>query len=208
MLEGIHNIIFDLGGVIINLDMERTFTAFRALAEREDVPLYTLAQQHDLFKRFEVGAVSPDEFVTELKALMDKPALDKETIHAAWNAMLMDIPAERLALLKRLKQHYRTYLFSNTNALHFDAFNAYLLQAFNEPNLEPYFHKTYYSHLMGIRKPDAQAFQQILDENGLKAQETLFLDDTAGHLLGAEQVGIRTQLITAEQTIMDIFKHY
>jgi HAD superfamily hydrolase (TIGR01509 family) len=203
----IKNIIFDLGGVIINLDMERTFEAFRQLAGTADIPMYTYTRQHEIFKQLEIGAISPEDFVAELQRIFGNGVSSRQ-IQDAWNAMLLDIPPARLQLLKDLKAKYRTYLFSNTNVLHYNAFNAYLLKEFQSLTLEPYFHKTYYSHLMGKRKPDEAAFQQILDENGLKAEETLFLDDTPGHLEGAARAGIQTHLVTAEDTIMDILKDF
>ena len=202
-LEKINNIIFDLGGVIINLDMESTYWAFKELAGGQDVPLFNYTVQHEIFKQFEVGAIDTPTFLHGLKSLIG-PSTDAQLI-GAWNAMLLDIPAERVALLKKLKERYRTFLFSNTNHIHFEGFNKILKDAHGIPNLDPLFEKVYFSHTMGKRKPDVASFLQIINENGLDPAETLFLDDTAGHLEGAKAAGLQTMLVSNEHHILKIF---
>jgi putative hydrolase of the HAD superfamily len=203
-LEKINNIIFDLGGVIINLDMESTYWAFKELAIGKEVPLFTYTIQHEIFKQFEVGAIDTPTFLKGLRELIG-PASDAQLI-AAWNAMLLDIPTERVALLRKLKGKYRTFLFSNTNQIHFEGFNKILNDAHGLPNLDPLFEKVYFSHIMGLRKPDVASFLQIINENGLVPSETLFLDDTAGHLEGAKLAGLQTMLVSDENQIVDIFR--
>lgn len=202
-LEKINNIIFDLGGVIINLDMERTYHAFKKLAGEREVPMFNLTIQHEIFKQFEVGAIDTPTFLDGMRALIG-PYTDAQ-LTDAWNAMLLDIPAERVALLRELKQKYRTFLFSNTNQIHFDGFNKILNEAHGLPGLDPLFEKVYFSHTMGLRKPDVASFLQIINENGLVPAETLFLDDTAGHLEGAKIAGLQTMLVSNEQHILKIF---
>lgn len=202
-LEKINNIIFDLGGVIINLDMESTYWAFKELAGGKDVPLFNYTVQHNIFKQFEVGAIDTPTFLSELGSLIGTVS-DAELI-GAWNAMLLDIPAERVELLKKLKTRYRTFLFSNTNQIHFEGFNKILFDAHGLETLDPLFERVYFSHTMGMRKPDVASFLQIINENDLNPAETLFLDDTRGHLEGAEKAGLQTMLVSDSNTILDIF---
>lgn len=205
MHKNIKNVIFDLGGVIINIDMPLTFKAFAQLAPNKDIPNYTYNYQAPIFKQYEVGAISSAEFRDGLRDLIGEPLTDTQ-IDDAWNAMLLDIPAQRMDLLLDLKEQYRTFLFSNTNAIHYDAFNKVVESEFGEPTLDKYFERTYYSHIMQQRKPDAASFRTILDDNGLLATETLFLDDTPGHLEGAKTLGIQTELVSPENDILTIFK--
>lgn len=205
MHKNIKNVIFDLGGVIININMPLTFKAFAQLAPNKDIPNYTYNYQAPIFKQYEVGAISSAEFRDGLRDLIGEPLTDQQ-IDDAWNAMLLDIPAQRMDLLLDLKEQYRTFLFSNTNAIHYDAFNKVVEAEFGEPTLDKYFERTYYSHIMQQRKPDADAFRTILDDNGLLATETLFLDDTPGHLEGAKTLGIQTELVSLENDILTIFK--
>lgn len=204
-LNDVKNIIFDLGGVIINLDMMRTLTAFRELAGTDDVPQYTYEKQHSLFKEYEVGAISTQQLHEGVRQLIGKPVADAD-IDAAWNAMILDIPPERFELLKQLKTRYRIFLLSNTNEIHYDCFNAYIKTAYGMDGLEPYFEQVYYSHLIGMRKPNADIFEHVLNQNGLLAEETLFLDDTPGHLEGAAKLGLQTMLVTPDNGILHIFK--
>ena len=183
--------------------MGRTFEAFARLAGTSNIPEYNFQTQAQIFKDFEVGSITPEVFVTEMVTLLGGRVTGQEIIDA-WNAMLLDIPQQRLDLLLSLKKQYRTFLFSNTNQIHYDAFNKILLDAHGRATLDEFFNRAYYSHTMGMRKPDAAAFQRILDENGLVASETLFLDDTPGHLEGAKLLGIQIQLVTAENGIMEI----
>lgn len=205
MSKKVKNIIFDLGGVIINIDMPLTFKAFAELAPDKDIPNYTYNYQAPIFKQYEVGAISSAEFRDGLRQLIGAPLTDQQ-IDDAWNAMLLDIPAERMQLLENIKSEFRTFLFSNTNAIHYDAFNKIVADNFGVPTLDGYFERTYYSHTMQQRKPDAASFQTILDDNGLLAEETLFLDDTPGHLEGAKALGIQIARVTPENDILTILK--
>lgn len=206
-MQQIKNIIFDLGGVIINLDMPATTQAFIMLAQKYKVTQTDFHAEHLVFKEFEVGAISSETFRSTIKKLLHKDISDAE-VDFAWNAMLLDIPAERLALLSALKNNYNTFLFSNTNAIHYNAFNKILFDAHGHHTLDIFFHKAYYSHIMGKRKPNAEGFLQILNENNLHPAETLFLDDTQMHLDGAAQLGIHTEKVTAENTIHEILKNF
>lgn len=206
-MQEIKNIIFDLGGVIINLDMHATTNAFTELAQKYNVTQTDFHAEHPVFKEFEIGAISPQAFRNTIKDLLHKNISDAE-IDFAWNAMLLDIPAERLELLSALKNKYNTFLFSNTNNIHYHAFNKILFDAHGYKLLDDFFQKAYYSHIMGKRKPNADGFLQILNENDLHPAETLFLDDTQMHLDGAAQLGIHTQKVTAENTIHEILKNF
>ncbi|MCK7558523.1 HAD-IA family hydrolase [Chitinophaga sedimenti] len=124
----------------------------------------------------------------------------------AWNAMLLDFPVARLQLLQQLQNYYDTFLLSNTNAIHHTAFNARLMQTRGLPSVDMFFNKAYYSHKIGLRKPEKEAYQLILDENRLDPAATLFIDDTLPNIVAAQELGIRTIHLQAPQTILDIFR--
>jgi len=205
-MQNIKNLIFDLGGVIMNIDFKKTEEAFRLLGLENFSNHINQFHITDFFRQYEIGLISDDEFVEGISKLMDKPA-DADKIIAAWNALLLDFPPERIDLLKKLKTKYRTFLLSNTNSLHFKEFNQRL---FNEQGvyLEDIFEKTYYSHTANLRKPDAAIFQLVLNENDLNPTETLFIDDTALNFPEAEKLGIRVQHVTPVNgiTTIELFK--
>lgn len=183
----ITTIIFDLGGVILNLDQERTLRAFKRLG----VDMDEINEISTIFSDFEMGKINADDFrqaiMTHLKGTVTESEID-----AAWNAMLLDLPAERLTYLKFLRKSFNVHLLSNTNSIHIDAFNKYLLD--EHPNLDWYaqFDKVYYSYEIGLRKPNKDIYEFVLQENNLKPHECLFIDDLKANLNGAGHVGMHT----------------
>lgn len=198
-------IIFDLGGVILNIDYNATINAFKELGKSNFETLYQQAHQDRIFDQFEVGAVSAQEFRDYLKSFLPQGTTD-EQINKAWNVMLLDLPAKRVDLLKRLANSHRLFLFSNTNEIHLVEFREIIRRQYDNANLlEELFEKTYYSHLLEQRKPNAEAFQFILDQNHLDPMNTLFIDDSEQHIEGAKKVGLETYLLQGED-IVDIFE--
>ena len=186
----IKNIIFDLGGVIINLDYNRTANAFKELGFQHFDTIYSQKKQEHLFDDFEKGILSPEQFRSILKQHFNKPVSDLE-IDQAWNAMLLDIPAEKMELLNQLQTNYRIFLLSNTNIIHVKAFTAILENAYGPNAFEKVFEKVYYSCFLKMRKPDHEIFEMVINENKLIKEETIFIDDSIHHVEGAIRSGIR-----------------
>jgi glucose-1-phosphatase len=202
-MQGVKNIIFDLGGVIINLDNQRTEDAFIAMGAKGLREYFGHGHAASFFKEYEVGRIDDRQFIDSIKELTGLKAPD-ETIIRAWNALLMDFPPERIQLLKELRKKYRTFLFSNTNALHLAALQQTYATTFGKgTTLEEQFEKTYYSHTMGLRKPDTASFEYILRENNLRAPETLFVDDALVNVEGAEQAGLRGLYLRPGISLLD-----
>ena len=202
-MQGIKNIIFDLGGVLLNLDIPRTEQAFASMGAKDFRQYFGHGFAASFFADYEIGKISDRQFIDELKNLNGISSPD-ETIVDGWNAMLLDFPPERIALLKALRKRYRLFLFSNTNALHLAAFRQTYRDAFGESTLEDHFEKAYYSHLLGMRKPNKDSFTQILTENGLKGSETLFVDDAAINVEAAVEAGLQGFYLRPGMTILDI----
>jgi len=205
-MKNIRNIIFDLGGVIIHLDFNRTRKAFLDLGLSEFDSVYSKAQQNELFDEFDKGNITPASFRDEIRKHIGKTVSDAE-IDNAWNAMLLDVPEEKLRILKELQTKYRTFLLSNTNVIHVESFSAELKRVHNVTDFTDYFEKCYYSCDIGRRKPDVETFQFVLDENGLSAAETLFIDDSPQHLEGAMQCGIQTFFHEQNQPLRAVLEH-
>ena len=199
MKEEIKNIIFDLGGVLLNIDYNRTKNYFEELGIKDFDCVFTQYKQSKIADLFETGKASDKEFYEEVT---NGSAISWEDFELAWNAMLLDFPKERFELLKKLKTKYRLFLCSNTNSIHLKSFKKEV-NKFNE-KFDDLFEKTYYSHLVGLRKPNTEIFQLILEENNLKPSETLFIDDTTIHLEGANKIGIKT-IHVSEVSVKEIF---
>ena len=197
------SIIFDLGGVIINLSVPDTFAAFARASGKSPDEVSKYASHH-VFLDYEKGLTSDQQFREEVKSILDWKA-DDEVFDHCWNAMLLDIPIERLQLLERLKKEYRIYLLSNTNGIHLNKFNSILTDLTGRESMDHYFHKAYYSHRMKMRKPDTEIFEFVLKENQLNPAETLFLDDNVSNLEGAAQTGIQTFHVKSPDLIFSLF---
>jgi len=204
--KDIQNIIFDLGGVILNIDYNLTTEAFGDLGAQDFESLFTQAKQVNLFDKLDKGIISPEEFRDGIRRITSLDMSDQQ-IDLAWNAMLLDLPAVRLDLLKKIKHHYKTYLLSNTNAIHFDEYNKYLQNQHGINNLSNLFNEEYYSHIINNRKPNKEIFNLILNENGLKPEETLFIDDSIQHVEAANKIGILAYHLNIPQgeTIEELF---
>jgi glucose-1-phosphatase len=204
----VKNLIFDLGGVILDLDVPRTITELSKLTWIEPAKVTEIFRLSPGFLEFEKGLMQEGEFRRFVRSTFDIKATDEE-IDSCWNAMLLTIPPARLDLLTILKEKYKTFLLSNTNTIHLDYINNKILPAMDGVvTLDDYFHKTYYSHLMKKRKPEAKIFLQVLEENGLEASETLFLDDNADNIEGAKKVGLKTAFVNTNNFILDYFHEY
>lgn len=207
-MQNIKNIIFDLGGVILNIDFKKTNEAFHLLGLKDFGQYINQFHISDLFLRYETGQIDDLEFIDNVAKLSDAP-MSKDQIVEAWNALLLDFPKERIELLKKIKSDYRTFLLSNTNSLHLQEYNKRL---HNEQGfyVEDLFEKAYYSHVVKMRKPHSEIFQLVLDENNLIPSETLFIDDTYSNFEEAQSLGINIHHLEHGTTItgMDIFKPY
>lgn len=206
-MEGIKNIIFDLGGVILNIDYKLSQVAFEALGIPNFEEMYSKFKQNNLFDELETGLITGTAFIEAIK-LQSKLPLHESDILNAWNAMLLDFPLRRLQILQQLQLHFNTYLLSNTNEIHEKEFNARLQQTCGYPTLAVFFDKIYLSHRIGMRKPNQEVFEKILHDNHLKANETLFIDDSLQHIEGAMRVGLRTIHLKDGMTMeTDIFRN-
>lgn len=186
----IKNIIFDLGGVIMNIDFKLTENAFAALGFTDFKQHMTQFHITPFFEQYETGKIDDAAFIKGVQQIAGKALSDQQVVDA-WNALLLDFPPAHIALLEKIKNEYRIFLLSNTNSLHYEAFQQ-TLQAQTGKKLEDLFEKTYYSHTAHLRKPHASIYQLLLDENKLLPAETLFIDDTASNFSGAEALGIQT----------------
>jgi glucose-1-phosphatase len=205
-LPNIRNIIFDLGGVILNLHLQASVDALNTLSRSGKKIPYSMKAQTDLFDALETGRIEPETFRRRLREEYDLVG-DDTALDTAWNAMLLDLPAERIALLERLGQTHRLFLLSNTNAIHLLRFQEIFRQSCSLPSLDALFEKAYYSHLLGRRKPHPEVFEHIVEENNLEKNATLFVDDSYQHIQGARQAGIHAYHLQPPQTITDLFQH-
>ena len=202
-MQNFKNIIFDLGVVFLNIDFLRTEQAFADLGIKSFPALYSQHHASDLFELLETGKIEPPIFYDRFREQAQTKSSDTQ-IRNAWNAMLLDFPVERLQWLDGIRKKYRIFLFSNTNAIHYEAFMEIFGKINSQQNFNDYFIAAYYSHQVGIRKPYPSAFTEILKLQELKASETLFIDDTYKNIEGAEKAGLLTLHLKSPETVLDL----
>ena len=199
-------IIFDFGGVLFNIDYSRPISAFRELGMKNFEEVYSQSQQDGLFDELEIGSISKEEFINGLKVHFDRPVSDQELLEA-WNVILLDIPKHRIDKVNQLRKNYRTFLLSNTNALHVEAFESIIDETMGIDHFRAAFEKIYYSNEMGMRKPHVEIYQELLLNHGLDPKKTLFIDDTIRHVEGARKAGLYAHhFIVGEDEVEELFK--
>ena len=202
-MQGIQNIIFDLGGVILNIDNLITEKAFESMGARDFHRYFGHGFAASFFRDYEIGRISDTQFIDQLRQLTGTSVPD-QAIVKGWNAMLLDFPAERIDLLKKLGEKYTLYLFSNTNALHLAELRNIYARTFDGGSLEAHFTKAYYSHLLRLRKPDLASFRHIIEENKLDPRSTLFVDDALVNVEGANAAGLVGYYLKPGMSILEI----
>jgi HAD superfamily hydrolase (TIGR01509 family) len=202
-MKKIKNIIFDLGGVILNLDFKKTELAFAALGIGNFNEYYTLQTATPLFENLEIGKISTGVFYDEFRKLVKTQLTNDEIMHA-WNAMLLDFPPERIEWLKEIKSRYNIYLLSNTNEIHYNSFINTFKQQIGNYNFDDLFIKAYYSHKIGLRKPSREIFEAVLKKENLQSAETLFIDDSVANIEAAKLIGVQTIHLPSPKTILEL----
>ncbi|MEO6639135.1 MAG: HAD family phosphatase [Ginsengibacter sp.] len=193
-MKNIETIIFDLGGVILNIDYNRTKDAFEKSGVNHFNSMYSQSEADQLFKKLETGNISEDNFYAEFRKCTSMP-LSNEQIESCWNAMLLDFREDTLLFLDTLKSKYRLFLLSNTNIIHYKKFEKIYQEKKRAHSFDFFFEKPYYSFEMGLRKPDANCYDFVLQENNLLPATTLFIDDTAKNIETARMLGMQTVLL-------------
>ena len=204
--NSVKHIIFDLGGVIVDIDFNRAINAFIELGAEDFDAFFNHASQVNLFDRMDRGEVSPKEFRDELRSITGLSVSD-EQIDKAWNAIIIGLPERRLHLLKESGKNYKTYLLSNTNAIHMKTFTEMLKEEFGSKGIETYFDQSYLSFEIGMRKPEERIFKHVIKSNNLDVSETLFIDDSPQHIEAAAALDINTYLFRPdEEQLEDLFE--
>ncbi|MBL0884671.1 MAG: HAD family phosphatase [Chitinophagaceae bacterium] len=202
-MSAFRNILFDLGGIFLNIDYQKTEQAFIDLGIHDFGQLFSQQFSNHLFEELETGKILPHDFYEAFRK-QTNTSLSNETIQHAWNAMLLDFPEERLVWLERIAQQYPVYLFSNTNIIHYQCFISIFEQNFPQKPFNNYFRKAYYSHELGLRKPYPESYVKIMELENLDPKETLFIDDTPKNIEGAQQAGLQTILLNNGRTVLDL----
>ena len=204
MTAKIKNIIFDLGGVILDIDEK---VVYREL-EKMGIDIQQLARSKEfmeIISKFDIGVYTAPTFRKKVKAYLGLEKMTDQKFDSIWNAMLLDIPRERIEAIEKVKKHYKIFLMSNTNEIHYDLYVRDLQLRFGYNEFDELFNKAYFSFDIHLEKPDLRFFELILDHEHLLPEETLFIDDTAKNIAAAKELGIHTYHISRDELVRNLF---
>ena len=205
-MQKIDSIIFDLGNVVLPLqDMDLWHSKVKSLFIKPEE--YEKLVQKNFFSDFEKGLIDSEKFLEVLERNTDSK-YSSEHIIDVWNFILGDLPDTRVDFLLRLKKKYQLFLLSNTNSIHIDYLLKDIHKKYGRNILEEIFDVCYYSYEIKMLKPDAEIYQYVLNEQKLKPENTLFLDDRADNIAGASVLGIQTILVNLNADIADLLSDF
>lgn len=185
------NVIFDLGNVVIDIDLSITLKRFGKLGFKQEGNFLNKFKQSGIFSEFEEGKISGDGFINGIKDQMNANVSYQE-VSDAWDALMGDYKQDRIETILKLKQTHQVILLSNTNVIHIEGCkNRVPLVG----SLDKLFNRLYYSYEMGMSKPSAQIFEAVLNDANINAEETLFLDDGPANIKVAQSLGIESWLV-------------
>ena len=206
MTPRIKNIIFDLGGVILDIDESLILKELKKNGI-DSIQLIHSKEFEEIMSCFDTGIYTASTFRKRMKALIGQEKMTDQKFDSIWNAMLLDIPRERIEAIEQVKKHYKIFLMSNTNEIHYDLYIRDLQLRFGYNEFDELFHKSYFSFAEHLEKPDPRFFELILDHEGLQPEETLFIDDTEANIKAAQSLGIQTYHISREELVRNLFNN-
>ncbi len=201
----IENIIFDFGGVIIDIDPLLTIKEFEKLGFHDIEKLKSKDFYQKVIFKFEKGIDTPAVFRDKLRKYLQMDLADQQ-LDDAWNALLYDIPEERIRIIEQVKKHYPIYLLSNSNEIHYDLFVRDLQLRFGYHEFDKLFDKAYFSFDLHLAKPHVEIFEFIINQHQLNPEKTLFIDDRIENIEGAHKSGLKTYHLISPRRILDIFQ--
>jgi glucose-1-phosphatase len=205
-MNPIANILFDFGNVIIDIDSAGAFERIAAFRSQDMNEETYRTQIIHLAEKFEVDAISKDDFISGILDLTS-PDTRAEDVVDAWNSMLVGIPKYRFGMLESLKQNFNLLLLSNTNQLHIAWVHEHLESTHGIDDFESrFFHDVYYSHMIKARKPDPAAFLHVIESSYITPAKTLFIDDVQEYLDAAGKLGFQTMLSPPQEEIAETLK--
>ncbi|QCD41777.1 HAD family phosphatase [Duncaniella dubosii] len=190
----IKNLLFDLGGVIMDLDRDRCVRAFERLGMKDADDFLGVYGQKGAFLALESGKIDADEFHRQVRPMIDRPKVSDEEIDNAFNEFLVGIPVARLEALRALRKDYKIYLLSNTNPI---MINSRIAEEFRKEGFEmaDYFDGIFTSYEAGCCKPGKEIFDYTEREGHIKPDETLFFDDSQANVDAARSYGFNAVLV-------------
>jgi epoxide hydrolase-like predicted phosphatase len=199
-------VIFDFGNVIINIEFQRIYQTFAKFTSKPIAYIEKRITEDQIFRRYESGQFTDEEFREVIRQTLGFPLSDHE-VDTAWNAILLDIPSDRIDLIHKIRQKYPVFLLSNTNNIHITASNNYLKKTHGIKSLDILFDKLFLSYEMGMWKPDTEIYYEVLRSINLEPNEVVFFDDNLQNIESAKAIGMQTILVESTTSVVEYCKN-
>ena len=200
----IRHIIFDLGGVLLNINPLLSLNELAKISGLGKQALIDRFTESRIFEKFDTGQYNPVQFRRELCSIIGKNVADSE-IDRMWNVLLMDFPPQRVKMLQELRNNYKVYLLSNTNSIHFLHYTEEFRKLYTI-NMIDLFDRLFLSYEIGMHKPDPEIYRYVLQQERLNASECLFVDDSLPNIEAAGKLGIAGIHISGEHDVTSFFR--
>jgi FMN phosphatase YigB (HAD superfamily) len=196
-------LIFDLGGVIIDLNYDRMINQFASNCNKDRDEIKSILMQDPLLLQYEIGGIDTQSFYHQMKEIINfNASFDK--FAAAWNSLMNPLAAKKIDFLKQLSLNRRVAILSNTNDLHQRGFDEMVKQVSEFEDMKSLIPSAYYSHDMGLRKPDSSIFLHVCELENINPGKCVFFDDNTDNIKTASNLGLTTFLITYQDQIFDL----
>ncbi|MEQ8904375.1 HAD family phosphatase [Ekhidna sp.] len=205
VLQGIDAIIFDFGNVLIDLDYPRVIKRFSEVAKKNTEEIEELVVTAPILQKFEMGMIGPDEFRAKFNSLLGTKMGERQ-FEDIWNSMLKSITKERMDKVLQIGKRFDTFILSNTNMIHEIAYEEMIMEETGRASLRDFVKEVYYSHEIGMRKPNLNCYNFVIDDIGLYASRMLFLDDRLENVEAAKKAGMKAiQIFDPDKQLNEIF---
>ncbi|WP_462250612.1 HAD family hydrolase [Ekhidna sp.] len=205
LLQGVDAIIFDFGNVLIDLDYPRVIRRFSEVANKNTHEIEEMVVTAPVLQQFERGMIGPDEFRAEINKLLGTQMGERQ-FESIWNSMLKSITKQRMNKVLKIGEKYKTFILSNTNVIHEIAYEEMIMEETGRPSLRDFVDDVYYSHEIGLRKPNLNCYEYVIDEIDNYPSRMLFLDDRLDNVEGAQKAGMKAvQIFDADRQLNEIF---
>ncbi|MEO1256621.1 MAG: HAD family phosphatase, partial [Bacteroidota bacterium] len=205
VLQGIDAIIFDFGNVLIDLDYPKVIKGFSQVAKKNQEEIEELVVTAPVLQKFEMGMIGPDEFRAKMNAILGT-RMGERQFESIWNSMLKPISKERMDKVLKVGERFQTFILSNTNMIHEIAFEEMIMMKTGKDSLRDFVKEVYYSHEIGMRKPNLNCYRFVIDDIGLYSSRMLFLDDRLDNVEAAQKAGMKAlQIFDPDSQLNEIF---
>ncbi|WP_420575484.1 HAD family hydrolase [Ekhidna sp.] len=205
LLQGIDAVIFDFGNVLIDLDYPKVIRKFSEVAKKNQEEIEELVVTAPVLQKFEMGMIGPEEFRANINKLLGTNMGERQ-FESIWNTMLKSITKERMDKVLKIGEKFDTYILSNTNMIHEIAYEEMIMEETGRMSLRDFVKEVYYSHEIGMRKPNLNCYKFVIDDIGIYPSRMLFLDDRLDNVEGAQRAGMKAvQIFDPDAQLNKIF---